>query len=102
MDHGDTSGRSPRPWLLVLVLVVAAVIVAEILAISREGPDVSLRGRVTTVELHRLCVSPGGARATCLQVEAPSETDGISVGDCVSVLFSPEKILVSVQEASGC
>jgi hypothetical protein len=32
----------------------------------------------------------------------PPEIDGISVGECVTVLYSPEEILVSAQEASGC
>jgi hypothetical protein len=34
-----------------------------------DGPTVSLTGRVTTVELHRLCVSHGESESICIQVE---------------------------------
>jgi hypothetical protein len=96
------SQRSPRVLLLLLVLAVVALIVVGVVATSREGPNVSLTGRVTTVELHRLCISHGESESTCIQVEAPPEIDDISVGECVTVIYSPEEILVSVQEASGC
>lgn len=102
MDHVEASGRSRRHWLVALAIIVAAFIIAEIVAIVREGPDVSVVGRVAMVELHQLCLSSGESGPTCLHVDAPSKIVGISVGDCVTVLYSPEEILERVQEASSC
>ena len=96
------SQRSHRVMLLLSVLIVVALIVVGGLVAGREGPNVSLTGRVTTVELHRLCVSHGESESTCVQVESPPEINEISVGECGTLPYSPEEILINVEEASGC
>jgi hypothetical protein len=100
-----TAGRSRcslRLWAGALVTAAAIFIIVELYLTAGEGPDLVRTGRLTVLELHRICVQAEPSNPVCVRVERPSDLTSFGVGDCVAVVYSPEEILVRIDPATDC
>jgi hypothetical protein len=101
--HGLTVTRS-TPWrrLVALAAVVVTALVILLVVIYREGPDRTITGRITSVELHQVCVDPSEGADVCVGVDSPDDMPNVSSGECVRLRYSADDLLVSLRRTTAC
>jgi ABC-type lipoprotein release transport system permease subunit len=97
-----------RRWSLRSAIILAAIALSVwvtfvVISIARESADREVSGRVTSVELHQVCVQPQTATSpTCVNRDSPADSSDVQVSDCVTMRYSSDEILIAVTPTVSC
>jgi hypothetical protein len=90
------------PWPGRLALALGVLLLVLTATILREGPDQTESARVTSVDLHQLCLDAARDPSVCLQVDSPQDVASLRRGECASVRFTTGLFLESARAADTC